>query len=660
MNFDLVKSAVAKQFERMQQHQLFVVDADKAQMWVLYLNSFKDGTNPIYRVRTDHDCSCCRNFIRDVGNVVAIIDNQMVSIWDVMVPEYQPVLDAMSRHVKAHSIVDLFFHYNRTVGTDKSFEEVVNGTPKTWNHFFVNVHSRFVMKKKDIPTKLNEARSARDVFVRSLTEITDDAVETVLDLISQNSLYRGEEHKALLTEFKKSKTQYSQVQHTGKVLVGWSGTGAVARIRNTVIGTLLQDLSEGKEIDIAVRAYESKVAPMNYKRPTALITKAMIEKAKETLAELGLTSALERRYATLKDITINNVLFANRNTKKEITGTIFDTLTPTSSTKAANFDKVETVSIDKFVTDILPRVDSIEILMEGKFTGNLVSLIAPADATALPLFKWPNKFSWTYNGDVADSIKERVKKAGGNINADLCCRLAWYNYDDLDLHLKTPQGEIYFGRKNLGGGRLDVDMNAGGATSREAVENIFYQDRKTMVEGEYELFVQQYRQRETIDVGFEVEIDYLGNIQSFVYDKAVVGDVTVAKFTYTKADGIKITKSLPSSQVSKTVWGLQTQTFQPVSALLLSPNYWDDNGVGNKHYFFMLEGCTNDGTARGFYNEFLKSELDKHRKVLEVIGSKMKAGGPDQLSGLGFSSTQKNTLVCRVKGSFSRTLKVQF
>lgn len=660
MNFDLVKSAVAKQFERMQQHQLFVVDVDKSQMWALYLNSFKAGTNPIYRVRTDHDCSCCRNFIRDVGNVVAIIDNRIVSIWDVIVPEYQPVLDALSQHVKAHSIVDVFLHYKLTIGTDKNFEEIFNGTPKTWSHFFVNVNSRFVMKKKNIPTKLSEVRSARDVFVRSINEITDEAVETVLDLISQNSLYRGEEHKALLTEFKKAKTQYSQMPPAGKVLVGWSATGAVARIRNTVIGTLLQDLSEGKDIDVAVRAYESKVAPMNYKRPTALITKAMIEKAKETLAELGLTSALERRYATLKDITINNVLFANRNTKKEITGTIFDTLTPTTTSKTVNFDKVETISIDKFVSDILPRVDSIEVLMEGKFGGNLVSLIAPSDATALPLFKWPNKFSWTYNGDVADSIKERVKKAGGNINADLCCRLAWYNYDDLDLHLKTPQGEICFSRKIIGGGQLDVDMNAGGGMTREAVENIFYQNRLTMVEGNYELFVQQYRQRETIDVGFEVEIDYLGNTQSFVYDKAVAGNVTVAKFTYTKAGGIKITESLPSSQVSKTVWGLQTQTFHPVSALLLSPNYWDDNGIGNKHYFFMLEGCTNDGTARGFYNEFLKSELDKHRKVLEVIGSKMKAGGPDQLSGLGFSSTQKNTLVCRVKGSFSRTLKVQF
>jgi hypothetical protein len=75
----------------------------------------------------------------------------------------------------------------------------------------------------------------------------------------------------------------------------------------------------------------------------------------------------------------------------------------------------------------------------------------------------------------------------------------------------------------------------------------------------------------------------------------------------------------------------------------------------------MLDNCKNDGKARGFFNEFLSSELDAYRKVFEVVGSKMKPEDSEhQLSGLGFSSTQRNSVLCKVSGSFTRTVKLTF
>ncbi|MCF1193342.1 hypothetical protein LRR18_17265, partial [Mangrovimonas sp. AS39] len=112
--------------------------------------------------------------------------------------------------------------------------------------------------------------------------------------------------------------------------------------------------------------------------------------------------------------------------------------------------------------------------------------------TAGKLFKWDNNFTWSYNGGVADSIKERVKTAGGNVSGYLCCRLAWYNHDDLDFHMKEPgSNEIYYGRKGPStcGGQLDVDMNAGCGITRTPVENIFYASRNAMKEGIYTLNV---------------------------------------------------------------------------------------------------------------------------------------------------------------------------
>lgn len=325
---------------------------------------------------------------------------------------------------------------------------------------------------------------------------------------------------------------------------------------------------------------------------------------------------------------------------------------------------MEQISIDEFVQAVLPRAQSVEVLFENKHQANLVSLVAPEDATAGRLFNWGNDFSWSYAGEVTDAIKEKVKAAGGNVEGDLCCRLAWSNYDDLDLHLVTPAGKIYFRDRHVSGGMLDVDMNAGGGRSREPVENIFFASASTMPEGDYHLFVNQFNQRETSNVGFEAQIDFQGQVWTMSHPQAVRdgASVTIAKFRYSRRNGFEMLTNLPGSKVSKEAYGLQTEQFHKVNVMMLSPNYWGDrHGVGHKHYFFMLDGCKNDGAARGFYNEFLKPELSPHRKVLEMVGASLRlAPANDQLSGLGFSATQRNDVVVRVKGTFTRTLKVMF
>lgn len=674
MDFTTIKTAVAAQFTKMANGPLFTVDLSKDELWNTYLSAFPEGTNPMYRERTEHDCNCCKQFIRAVGNVVSIVDNKLVTIWDGPVKDqnYQVVATALSNFVKSKAVAGRFLHYENAAGSNKSFEDTLNGI-RQWDHFFVNIPRQFVTNKDSIASMVSEHRSSHDVLLRSLKEFTNDSVEIVLDLIAQNAIYRGQENLATVKEFKKLKGVFDKLAtESEKDNFVWTSiatvNGAVSRIRNSAIGTLIDDISSGKEIDDAVRSFEAKVAPANYKRPTAVVTKKMIEDARNTINDLGLTSALERRFATLTDISINNILFANRQTKNVLMGDVFDDISAAVVGKVSKKkETVEEISIDKFISDILPRVDSVELMVENSHQNNFVSLIAPVDPSAGNLFKWDNKFSWSYAGNMADSIKERVKAAGGNVSGDVCCRLAWFNYDDLDLHMIEPDGyEIYFGnrgRKSRCGGDLDVDMNAGSGKTRTPVENIVYDSVSTMKEGNYKLFVYNYNKRESDNVGFEVECDFLGSVHKFVYENPVRGNtkVDVVEFNYSKKKGITIVKSLPSTTRTKEVWGINTLTYVPVNAIMLSPNYWDDKGVGNKHYFFMLDGCVNDGSARGFFNEFLKEELNKHRKVFEIVGSKMTTKeSKDQLSGLGFSSTQRNSVMLRVKGSFTRVIKVNF
>lgn len=667
--FSEFKSAVTRQWQRMAPMELYRTGVDKDAMWETYLASFPEGSNPLFRKRREHDCSCCRQFIRSVGSVVAIVDGKLASIWDIETPNaaYQAVADAMSALVKSQPIDNWFLHTEASVGTDKNYEGGEAGV-LTWQHFHVRLPNSRVCHGTQIGPRLSDARAAHDVLLRSLHELTIESADTVLDLIARNDLYRGEEHRHAVASFRETKLEFDRLPAAEHDNFAWTKAAdlpaPVARIRNTSIGQLLVDLSEGMDEEAAVRRFEAMVAPANYKRPTAPVTKAMIERAKATVEELGLTTALERRYATLADISVNNVLFADRNARKVMAGGgPFDDLASTGSPKAKNADNLAEIGIEAFLTDILPGATSLELLVENGHQGNLVSLIAPADSSAREMFKWDNRFSWSYHGDMADSLKERIKRAGGNVTGDLCCRLAWYNTDDLDLHMHESGGShIYFGDKvsRRTGGQLDVDMNVGGET-REPVENIFYGATSRMPEGIYRLFVHQFRKREVRDVGFEAEVDFRGAVLRFAYERALLQgeNVTIAEFNYTHRGGVEITKSLPSTVASRKIWGIDTEAFHRVSCVMLSPNHWDGHGVGNRHWFFMLAGCKNDGSARGFYNEFLTPELDKHRKVLELVGAKMRAEeAGEQLSGVGFSSTQRNHAVVRVSGG--KTVRVTF
>lgn len=679
LDFEKFKRPIKRQFDHLSKHDMFKVDVDKDLLWETYLNSFPPGTNECFRKQREYDCNCCRQFIRAVGDAVAIIDNKVVSIWDIYSdePAFMAVAIEMAKLVKSSKIKDVFLHYDSAVGTDFNYENKED-FPRKWIHFHVDLPTRsnygreFLCKKKDIATTLGVRRADHDVFLRGLTELTQESIDTVLEIIGQNSLYRGNEYREMVKEFGLLKKKFDKLKsEDAKDIFAWSHLSStkipVLRIRNTAIGTLLIDLSNGLDLEDAVRKFETSImAPSNYKRPTALVSQKMVDKAKEKVEELGLTSALERRYATIEDININNIIFVNNSVKDKLKGSVFDGIA-TKRSSPQNLSKVEVLPIDKFIQNVVPNVESIEVFFENEDINNLVSLIAPKHKSSKTLFKWNNNFSWTYNGDVTDSIKERVKKAGGNVTGDLCCRLAWYNYDDLDFHMKEPGGfEIYFPYNNRKSpytkGELDVDMNAGVGNTREPVENIFYVDRHKMKNGRYELFVHQFCKRENTNVGFEVEIDYLGEVKHFAYDKSLKSGekITVAEFEYNHNNGVRFITTLPATAAVKTVWGLQTQGFHKVNVLMTSPNHWDgEKGIGNKHYFFMLDGCINEGESRGFFNEFLRGDLEPHKKVLELVGGKMKVeSSENQLSGLGFSDTKRKELLVKVSGNVNRTLKV--
>lgn len=679
MQFGQFKKLLQTNVAEMLQNQstLFTTDVDRDNLWDTYLDSFPPGTNEIFRERREFDCSCCRHFIRSFGNVVVIDNNRLVSIWDFETHEttYQPVLNALSLFVKSASIQDVFVTKESAFGTDKNYEQKEDGTVHTWEHFRIDLPKRFVTKStKSEASLMGEYRDIKNVFKRSLEEISKDALETILDLITQNSLYKGEEWKGVLTQFLSLHQEYHALPEIEKDAYCWIKSvevgGAIGKIKNHSIGVLLIDVANGVDLNEAVRKYEAIVAPTNYKRPKAIFTKKMIEQAEKTIAELGLLNSLGRRFATVDDITVNNILFANKDTLKRMTGSVFEELQSEVATNPKQFDRVEEIPVEHFVNDILPRLTNVKVFFENRHTPSLVSVIAPEIKNGSSMFKWGNGFSWAYNGNITDSMKQRVKAAGGDIEGVLRFSIQWNdnfdNRNDFDAHCKEPSGNhIYYPnqkQRHPSSGVLDVDI-VHPNPSQVAVENITWSNITKMQEGIYKFWVHNFSHRGGRS-GFSAEIEYDGQIYSYGYNKELRQEenVVVAKLKFSREHGIQFIESLPSSTASKTIWNIQTNQFHPVSTCMFSPNYWDkQTGIGHRHYFFILKGCQNDNQPNGFFNEFLREDLMQHKRVFEALGSKMRVEpSENQLSGLGFSTTKRNSIICKVEGHINRTIKIVF
>lgn len=655
-DFHAFATKVHQRYNELAKGELFVAGTGADDIFAHYLASFPKGSNPIYLTNTQHDCSCCKQFVRNLGRVLAIVDGELDSPWNVKGLEspYKEVADSMHGFVCELGITSVFRTKEKSYGAEVSRQLLEDGSVKRWNHFHGKVLTGHLSDSPGEAKGMIETTA--QVFRRGLVELSADAVQQVLDLIDANALYRGQEHRTAVVGFQKIQNQYKLLKTNVKrsIFVWSKANDPATRFRNTVIGTLVQDLSEGVDLEKAVKSFETKVAPTNYKRTSALITPRMVEDAMSTIKELGLEPALYRRLAKMSDISVNNVLWADRADQPLMKGGLLDTLMKATKTDVA-VDKAADVSIDEFMSAVLPQAQGIEMRVSNAHLSNFMTLTAPQHPDTGKLFRWSNDFAWSYDGNITDSIKERVKTAGGNVNAKLRFSLAWYNKDDLDLHVIEPNGNhIYFANKvnRRGKGHLDVDMNAGWGTSRTPVENVAFAQPD---DGVYHVYVQQYQKRETIDVGFTMEIASGAGTVQLSYRKPANGDVMVGSFQVKNGAIVESkygSKDIVGTGIPQNKWGLKTENLVRVRTVMYSPNYWDDNAVGNKHWFFILDGCHVDEPMRGIYNEFLAQGLEKHRKVFEVLGDKTRCvPAEEQLSGLGFSSTRNDTVAVSVKSA---------
>lgn len=685
---------------------LFRADITGRDVWYTYLNAFTPEDDPIFRdpESTTHNCNLCNNFLRRYGNIIAIAeDGSLMTLFDFDLPgEYQNSIDALQEAIRGAGIGNVFFEtyselqslpYEKVKKTAERFQlgietnykrynkeeaekfgVVKKDEDRTFNHMALKLHKNFVDQSgKSIEAIMAFHRDNKNVLERGMKEIPLDTLLLVRDLINQESLLDGKAHLSKLETFIDLKKAYDQQESYNRDSWLWrkSHNLGIAKFKNELIGVLCTELAEGEEINKACQSWNKRVDPVNYMKAKAPITQKQINEAKKFVEENGYESSFNRRVAKIDDIKASEIKHMNVGDGKMASVSIFDKVPATKSRHKRNeFEGVEEVNIEKFMTDILPSCSGVELFLQNNHEGHMVTMTTSAEEESKPIFKWANNYSWTFNGNLAgkSQIKDAVAGLGGKVDGVLRFSIMWAEGDkdnsDLDAHCIEPNGNrIYFSRKtSQTGGNLDIDIQAPQrhkkGTGKNVVENITYPNLDRMPDGKYEMIVHQYTAR--YSQGFKAEIEFDGELFSYSYDKPVSDYVTVAEVTK-KGSEFTINHRLPESNASKEVYGLDTNQFHKVELVCLSPNHWGENNVGNKHYFFMLEGCQAPTSLRGFHNENLIPELRDHRKVMEVLAStQLVEPAEKQLSGLGFNATVRDEVILKLSGNFKRVIKLKF
>jgi len=633
-------SAMFNCFNEFQQNfELFQIDISKEDIYDIYNKHAKK--TPIFRKNPEWMCSTCRHTIYKLSEIVAIDDNyKRISFLEYFLDKYFldnfKFLEDMFTEIIAITancpIEGIFYYTEKNIGVKQSIE---SSTGLIFNHFHVIVNDKYT-KQISISDKVNGLKAV-------LSKYSDyvNYLEDILSWIEQNYIYRGTEKKKIVEETKLLLELYNQEKRPEHFI--WKHTNSVACYFNSdVISTLVDDLKNDVDPEIAIKNYNRKVAPENYRQPKVeLLTKTQVEQLEHDLEKLGYSNILEGfKFAEPQDLSVLNVLWTNRAVKR---GTLTDVLQDNIKTPDVNKQYVETIDMAGFL-ERLKKAKSIEVDVSG-----LAKMVLVKDLFEKPIYFWNNHISFCYETGLADvdQVTQLVKQKGGTIDAKIRFSLYWENLDDLDLHLESDNVHVYWDNKDPSSTsfRLDIDMNVN-RPIRGAVENIFTSKiSRSDIDHEFMVFVYNFTKRESpqkciLNVYVDNKI-----VRTYEFkNPPAYESIELLKFKISKTEEFAVTWS---NQEAERKVELPTK-FVEIDTVLLSPNYWEEE-KGNRHVFFLRKGTAiNLDRIRPYNIEQLRPELLKHKRSLAVLSKKVQIMGEPRLVGYGISFSKQRELLVKV------------
>jgi hypothetical protein len=367
---------------------LFSVASDKSFLWNLYLKQF-----PLEH-RQHYTCNECRKFFERYADLVTIDakgNAKSVMFSESPSGDFGYIFDNLRAVIEGSTVEKIF------VTSEKKWGVAVTGE---WEHFAVVPPKKFVfveeLDSKGDPVETAYQAEAKKTaefatMVRALVEYSAETLATALAIINSDALYRGEAVAAraewlqdvILTQ---KKAKNARNRHNLLWLAVASAPAGFAKPRGTSLGSLLDNIVEGKDLGEIRALFAAVMDPSKHGRPQNAPSAGNIKQAEKLIDAKGLTPSLLRRFATLEDI---QKIWVPRPVHAGGTGGVFGHLAPRDRKKAeADYLNLPSkkMTLEKFVTTIVPTAKNIEVKMQPVM--NFIALTTAADPDAKPILQW--------------------------------------------------------------------------------------------------------------------------------------------------------------------------------------------------------------------------------------------------------------------------------
>jgi hypothetical protein len=323
-------------------------------------------------------------------------------MWQGDVPElFQPSVAAMRETVDHAKVTGVFLSKDKTLGMPTTGE---------WTHLSAELLSAYAGATRSASEAMAEKKADFVLLKQSMNEFPIKAINQAVLLLKADAFYRSE--KVLwVAEWFKALHDACQNEKNRTLREGliWRAVALAppgyCHVKNTMIGTLLDDILSGADLEDVGRRFAAKMHPLQYQRPQVAPSAGNIERAEKLVEKLGIQASLDRRFARWDEVC---KLWTPVETPKPTDGGVFSHLVPKGKTEIRTDAPQVTITWRKFAETVLPDALSMECMVPSH--GHFMAILTAQDPDAPPIIQWDNPehrnpFSWyLYNGGSHASV----------------------------------------------------------------------------------------------------------------------------------------------------------------------------------------------------------------------------------------------------------------